>query len=283
MRCEPYHRDWKLAYQVELGLRVHWFGRYAGYPAWAVPTSRLAADMISFFFVERNSCWVEVNGRRWDLNQGELLVVSGADEFRSGHSPAKPHVSLSACLALQRGSVANTLLQRRFDRSYTWDHPARYRAEFDKVLRAFGSRSAWRDLEIGAALLQWLAYVMSHLRAPLDTAAVHERAAVDRILAAETWANSRLKQPLTLAEWARAVGLNPVYFGRVFRRETGLRPMEWLNERRLQMARQYLSGTSKSVAEIAADCGFADPFYFSRVFRKHFGQPPLRYRKTEPR
>jgi AraC-like DNA-binding protein len=246
----------------------------------AVPTSRLAADMITFFFVEKNACWVVVNGRKWELNQGQLIVVSGTDEFRSGHNPAKPHVSLSACLALQQGSVANTLLQRKFNRCYTWDHPARYRAEFDKVLGAFASRSAWRDLEIGGALLHWLAYVMSHLHAPLDPSAVHERAVVDRILAAEAWASSRLKQCVTLAEWARAVGLNPVYFGRVLRRETGLRPMEWLNERRLQMARQYLSGTSKSIAEIAEDCGFADPFYFSRVFRKHFGQPPLRYRKA---
>jgi AraC-like DNA-binding protein len=83
-----------------------------------------------------------------------------------------------------------------------------------------------------------------------------------------------------LADWARAAGLTPVYFGRAFKRETGLKPMEWLNQRRLQLARQQLANTRQSVAEIADACGFACPFYFSRVFKKHFGQSPSEFRAS---
>jgi AraC-like DNA-binding protein len=82
------------------------------------------------------------------------------------------------------------------------------------------------------------------------------------------------------ANWAAAVKLNPVYFGRSFKRETGLKPMESLNQRRLEMAAQYLSGTSKTVTEIATECGYACPFYFSRQFRRCHGLAPLRYRQT---
>ena len=134
-------------------------------------------------------------------------------------------------------------------------------------------------MEIAGALLQWLAYVMAELRPPMDRAFVEERSVVDKILLAEACANSRLQHVITLAEWARAVGLNAVYFGRVFKRETGMRPMEWLNQRRLQLACQHLANTSKTVTEIAEACGFASPFYFSRVFRKHFTQSPQHYRK----
>jgi len=280
MNYLPYHHDWKLAYQAELGLRIHWFNRYAGHASWSVPPSRLAADMINFFFVEKNSCWVIINGRKWVLNEGDLFVISGTDEFSFGHNPAKPQISLSVCLALQQGSVANTLLQRKFDRRYSWKDPAMFVAEFEKVLAAFAITSAWRDLEIAGALFQWLAYLMSHLRAPLGRSVMRGSNTVDKILTAEQWANARLKQPVTLDEWARALRLNPVYFGRIFKQETGHRPMEWLNERRLQMASQYLAGTNKSIGEIAEDCGFTNQFYFSRVFRQHFGQPPLRYRKA---
>jgi AraC-like DNA-binding protein len=276
----PYHHDWELAFQHELGLRVHWFGRYAGYAAWAIPTSRLAADMVSFFFVEKNSCWAIVNGRRWNLNEGDLLIVCGADEFTYGHNPAQPHVSLTACVALQQGSVTNTLLQRRFERRYSWKNPREYVVEFEKVLTTLGSNLLYRDLQIAGALLHWLSYVMSELRPPLNDTISTERGIVDKILAAEAWANARLKDVVTLKDWSRAVGFNPVYFGRIFKRETGLKPMEWLNQRRLQMARQYLSGTRKSVAEIAEATGFDNQFYFSRVFRRHFGQSPSQYRKA---
>ena len=280
MRWLPYHHDWALAYQCTLGLRVHWFGRYAGYPEWAVPTSRLAADMVNFFFVETSSCWAIINGTRLELKTGDLLVVSGADEFSYGHDPANPHVSTSACLALEHGSLPNVLLQRKFRRIYSWPDPAAYTVEFDRVLHAFSSTSTYRDLEIAGALCRWLSFLLSNLQAPLDATFAHDRSIVDKLLTAETWANSRLKQNITLAEWAGAVGMNPVYFGRVFKREIGLRPMEWLIQRRLQVASQYLSSTPGSVREIAELCGFTDQFYFSRAFRRHFGRSPLQYRKS---
>jgi AraC-like DNA-binding protein len=276
----PYHYDWKQVYQTSLGLRVHWFGRYGGYPQWSIATSRLAADMVSFFFVEQNSCWGVINGRRMALEPGDLLVVTGGDEFSFGHDPAAPHVSTSACLALERGSIANTLLQRRFNRQYTWSDPAEYSAEFDRVLNAFASASPYRELEIAGALCQWLAYVMSRLAPPLDKTISHDHSAVDKVLMAQAWVSSRLDQAVSLVEWATSAGLSPVYFGRVFKRETGLRPMEWLNQRRLQMAAVYLSSTRKSVGEVAELCGFSDQFYFSRVFHRRFGQPPVQFRRA---
>lgn len=278
MRRQPYHKDWKPLFQGELGLRVHWFGRYGGYAKWSVRPARLAGDMVSFFFVEKGSCWTIVNGRRMVLRRGDLLVIRGGEEFSYGHDPARPHVSLSASLALRQGSAANLLLHRRFRRRYAWRAPAEFVREFEKVLRIKSGKSRFRNLELAGGVLQWLAGLLARLRPPLMPAADAARDVVDRILAAEAWAAPRLAQVVTLADWARAAGLTPVYFGRAFKRETGLRPMEWLNRRRLQAASQQLVNTRQSVAEIAEACGFASPFYFSRVFRKHFGQSPSEFR-----
>lgn len=277
----PYHHDWRLAFQTSLGLRVHWFDRYAGAPDWKIEKSRLAADMISFFFVERNGCWAVVNGQRWRLERGDLLMTLGGDEFYFGHNPAKPHVALCASLALEKGGMANALLCRKFQRCYRISKPERYVTEFEKVLAAFASTTPARDLLVSGALLQWLAFLMNELRPAMDRSFAEERGVVDKILLAETWANARLNKVITLAEWARAVGLNAVYFGRIFKRETGLRPMEWLNQRRLQLACQQLASTTKTVTEIAESCGFASPFYFSRVFRKLFDQSPMQYRQSQ--
>jgi AraC-like DNA-binding protein len=277
----PYHHDWRLAHAAHLGVRLHWFDRYAGTPDWKVEPSRLAADMVSFFFVERNTCWAVVNGRRWALRRGDLLVIMGGDEFAFGHDPRRPHVSLSAALAFEQGGRANTLLYRKFKRRYTWRRPEEYVGEFEKVRTALASGSPFRDLAINGALFQWLAFLLGRLRPPVGDVFPQERGVVDKILQAETWANARLPEVITLPAWARAAGLNPVYFGRVFKRETGLRPMAWLNQRRLQLACQNLASTSKSVTEIAEECGFSSQYYFSRVFRRHFGQPPRQYRQTQ--
>lgn len=277
----PYHHDWRLLHEANLGVRLHWFDRYAGTPEWRVEPSRLAADMVSLFFVERNTCWAVVNGRRWELGPGDLLVVRGGDEFSFGHDPLRPHSSLSVSLAFAEGGRANALLHRRFRRRYVWADPEEYVREFEKVRAALTQESPFRELRVNGALFAWLAFVMERLRPPLGSAFQDGRGVVEKVLQAETWAQARLAEVIALPAWARAVGLNPVYFGRVFKRETGVRPMAWLNERRLQKACQLLAGTTWSVTQIAEACGFASPYYFSRVFRGAFGQPPLRYRRSQ--
>jgi AraC-like DNA-binding protein len=281
MGALPYHHDWRLAFQSSIGLRVHWFGRYAGTPEWAVAPARLAADMVSFFFVERSTCWALVNGRKLSLRRGDLLVVRGGDEFSLGHNRARPHVSLSAAIALGHGGRANTLLYREFKRHYPLPAPRRYVAEFEKVMHALARRSPHRDLDVTAAVLHWLSYLLRQTQPPLQRPHAEDRNVVDKVLRAETWASARLRQVITLEDWARGAGLSPVYFGRIFKRETGLRPMDWLNQQRLQRACHLLVSTTRPIGEIADECGYANAFYFSRVFRRHLGQPPLRYRVAQ--
>jgi len=280
MRWVPYHHDWKLIYSGEHKWRIHWFGRYVGFPEWKSAPFRRAPDMISFGFIERNTSWARVNGLKVPLKAGDLLVLSGADEFTIGHNPAKPHVSLSASLSLSQGGVINTLLQRDFKRRYTLSDPSQYVRLFEAVLTAMDSTLPFRDLQIDGALANWLAFLLNTLNPPLCRGGASDRSIVDNILGAQAWAENRISSVITLTEWAASVKLGPVYFGRVFKRETGMRPMEWLNERRLETAAQYLTSTAKSVAEIAAACGYACPFYFSRQFRKHHGISPLNYRKS---
>ncbi len=213
------------------------------------------------------SFWIQlpINGQAASMGNGVHIA------FRAEKREAVDAFFLAA---LEQGGVANALLCRKFQRRYSLAQPTRYVAEFEKVLASLASTKAARDLEISGAMLQWLAWLMNELHPPMDRALIEERGVVDKILLAETWADTRLGEVITLTEWAKAVGLNAVYFGRVFKRETGLRPMDWLNQRRLQLACQQLASTRQTISAISESCGFASPFYFSRVFRKHFGQSP---------
>jgi AraC-like DNA-binding protein len=88
-----------------------------------------------------------------------------------------------------------------------------------------------------------------------------------------------LGEDVTVAAWSAACGLNADYFSRLFKTHTGLAPKAWLLETRLQQASRLLDFGDKSVAEVAADCGFNCPFHFSRTFKRRFGIPPAGYRQ----
>jgi len=85
--------------------------------------------------------------------------------------------------------------------------------------------------------------------------------------------------PMCIATMAAAVALSPSRFAHLFRRETGVSPMAYMEGVRLEQAQQLLLRTSLMVKEIGARVGFDDPYYFSTRFRRRFGRSPAAWRK----
>ncbi len=83
---------------------------------------------------------------------------------------------------------------------------------------------------------------------------------------------------LTVPQLARSAGLSPSRFAHLFRRETGVSPIRYLEDVRMEHARTLLLRTDLPIQDIAARVGFADPFYFSTRFRRRFGRCPTAWR-----
>lgn len=90
---------------------------------------------------------------------------------------------------------------------------------------------------------------------------------------------------LRLGDIARYLGMNRTSFCRFFKKHYGVTFVSYLNEVRIERACEaLLSQDSRSVAEIAADCGFNSAAHFCRVFRNVKGCSPssLRIEKDTP-
>jgi len=82
--------------------------------------------------------------------------------------------------------------------------------------------------------------------------------------------HARLATRLTIADVARECRLTPSYFAKAFRRTTGMSPLQYLTELRVQNAKSLLLSSTLPLADIAITCGFGDQRYFSRVFTRVF-------------
>lgn len=91
-----------------------------------------------------------------------------------------------------------------------------------------------------------------------------------------------LHAPTPIARWklAQAVNLSEDYLTRIFHRETGFSPWEYLSRFRILLAAERLLNTDESVNEVALATGFQDQAYFCRVFKKIHGIPPGKYRSS---
>jgi AraC family transcriptional regulator, arabinose operon regulatory protein len=90
-----------------------------------------------------------------------------------------------------------------------------------------------------------------------------------------------LHQPIRIPDLARAVNLSPSRFTLLFRAQTGVSPLQYLQHLRMNEARMLIQSTFLSVKEIMAKVGFNDPSHFTRSFARHHGVAPSRLRSAK--
>ncbi|MBB5154109.1 transcriptional regulator GlxA family with amidase domain [Saccharopolyspora phatthalungensis] len=97
---------------------------------------------------------------------------------------------------------------------------------------------------------------------------------------ARAWALENLNRPLTLRELAARESMSVRTFTRRFRDETGISPVQWLTQQRIERARQLLEETDLPVDRIAADAGFGTAASLRQHLQVALGVSPSAYRGT---
>ena len=100
----------------------------------------------------------------------------------------------------------------------------------------------------------------------------------ERLQRARRLMDACYEQPLDLDQIARAAFLSPFHFHRLFRREFGETPHQYLTRARISRARELLLRSELSVTEVCLEVGFHSLGSFSTMFRRYAGHAPARYR-----
>lgn len=88
-------------------------------------------------------------------------------------------------------------------------------------------------------------------------------------------------QNITVEQVASHVDKSKNYFSYLFKKETGIVFIEYLNKIRIEKAKELLQTTSNKTYEIAEQVGYNDYKYFSIVFKKLEGVSPAQFRKKK--
>jgi AraC family transcriptional regulator len=87
-----------------------------------------------------------------------------------------------------------------------------------------------------------------------------------------------LEHDLTLAEIAEIAELSPFHFARAFKQATGSTPIQFLTNRRIDLAKRLLLESDLPIVQIGLRAGFKNQSHFTTLFRKITAMTPRAYR-----
>lgn len=132
------------------------------------------------------------------------------------------------------------------------------------------------EIDDDEALSRWLRQTLERIFVAMEN---QQRGEVPVLVAASiAFLRHNMDREITREDLARHVGLSAGHLSLLLKERTGRSFIEMLREVRVQAVSEMLLDTARSLAEIAAACGFCDQSYMTHVFRDLRGMTPKQYR-----
>jgi len=236
-------------------------------------------DQTILIYCVKGAGWCESAGQRHPVRAGDLLVLPPGLPHAYGAHPSNPwtiHWAHAAGMNIPDYLKELGVSSRN---PLVWvGEDLQLSLLFNEVLKS---------LEQGftAQPLLHASHALGHLMA-LAIVHRHQRrgesaGGFQKIGQCIEYISEHLDQPLKVAALAALASLSPAHFTQLFREQTGSSPRGYLHLLRMHRACQWLTGTSKSLKEIADHLGYQDQFHFSRRFKAFSGVSPSEYRATQ--
>lgn len=89
---------------------------------------------------------------------------------------------------------------------------------------------------------------------------------------------NNLNEKITVADMANKTGISISHFSSLFKKSTGMPPLDYFIHLKLQKACVLLYSSETKIKDIGMIIGYEDPFHFSRIFKKNMRVSPYQYR-----
>jgi AraC-like DNA-binding protein len=240
-----------------------------------LPSARVergASSQVRAFFLLSGSGSLECGERELALNTGDGAVVSS-----DGHTLIAGESGLTLVILAAIGPAAVSLVGERAQANSLADAD-RWAEELAALAEAGPDdpehpdlRKALRSRCDGA-----FAALVSAISSPPKVVSNRSRQDFDR---AREILDRDYRTIGSVADLAKATGIDRSQLSRLFRRHADSTPLIALQRRKLAAAADLLERSSLSVAMVGQRCGFPDPSVFSRTFKRLMGISPGEWRR----
>lgn len=96
----------------------------------------------------------------------------------------------------------------------------------------------------------------------------------------QIWLQDNYHRDIVMAQLAEKFGMSTRTLNRRFKDAVGISPLDFLQEVRVNIAKDLLKTSNLSISEIVDKVGYQDVGFFTALFKKHLATTPMAYRET---
>lgn len=171
-------------------------------------------------------------------------------------------------LLLQRMCEEHPQAQLPSSNPQTYDNAA----QFTDYVKRYRDIPLWQKMELRGSILMLFSRF-------LREAVPHEWTTDERMKRVQEHIHSHICENVDIEELADVACVTKPYLIRLFKKEFGTSPVQYINSKKVERAQLLLYTTDIPVKEVAYELGFNDHSYFIRMFRKVTGITPQEYRR----
>lgn len=244
-------------------------------PSWCIIDDTI--NFVDVTYVISGQAKYTINGKKYIVSSGDLLCIPAGSRRSAASCPE----ALMECYSI------NGIMRNLNGDDITLPLPliCNIGLQNDIIALYREINTVWRLRDPGYILRARALYMMI-LQRYFQLIVYHKDTGVMdiRIKKVLHYMSGHYNEPLTVQQMAELVNLSDMYFGSLFKQETGMSFRKFLTSIRMNRAEDMLYSCEYKVKEIAEACGFTDVFYFSRLFKEYRGFAPssvIRSRKSK--
>lgn len=244
---------------------VDYFNHRICTPSWCIEHSCI--DFVDITYVINGHAEYVINGKKYLVSPGDLITIP-AGSYRFAQSSPD---ALMECYCIN-GAIRNINGE-----NVIMPFPLIHNIGLQKDIIDLYSeiKLAWQLKAPGYLLKVRSIYMMILYHYFYIIYNHNEASQLDkRIQKVLHFISNHYNETLSVQNMADMVNLSDMYFGWLFKKETGMTFHKFLTSIRMNRAKEMLSSGEYKVNEVAYFCGFSDVFYFSRVFKEYYGYAP---------
>lgn len=231
-------------------------------------------DSFLIMYIQKGELDLEIKGRRYHVHANSFILLDCYDSHAYSTS-----VGWECLWCHYDGITARNyydIVTSHLGNIFTMADPYPALSKLTAIYHAFHTGAVVREPLLSKYLNDLMTEFMLYLPSQNNTR--NYSGAVEEII---TYINEHFAETISVSELAAKAGLSHYHFIRIFKRETGFTPHEYILNTKVAAAQYLLKNTKLTIKDICYQTGFSCESVFCSAFKHRSGITPTQYRTLE--